>query len=77
MWAWVLSSLGLLGTYFTAKKFWWGWLFLFILNFAWVYYALATKQYGFLLASAVYGVLYWKTMVKWRRERLTKDTKPR
>ena len=68
MWAWALSFLGLLGTYFTSKKYWWGWLYLFLLNFAWVAYALFTKQYGFLLASVVYGILYLRTMLKWRRD---------
>jgi len=69
MWAWGLSVAGLLGTYLTGKKFWWAWVWLSVYNLAWIAYSTITKQYGFLLASVVYQVIYARNAVKWRSEK--------
>ena len=50
-------------------KYWWAWLYALVLNVAWCVYSVVTKQYGFLLASAVYFAVYWRNMVEWRRDK--------
>jgi len=62
---WLLSAMGLLGTWLTGRKYWWAWLWLFIYNALWALYSIITKQYGFLVASVAYGWLYAHNMVKW------------
>jgi len=66
VWSWVLSLLGILCTVLIGKKYWWAWLISNCVNVLWIIFSITTKQYGFLLTSVVYAVLYWNNMVKWR-----------
>jgi hypothetical protein len=67
--------MGLTGTYLTGKKYWWSWLWLSVYNALWGIYAVVTGQYGFLLATVIYGGIYIKNAVEWRRE-LDLDPQP-
>ena len=67
MWSLLLSAGGITLTMLVGMKYWWAWLYALVLNVAWCVYSVVTKQYGFLLASAVYFFVYWRNMVKWRR----------
>jgi len=69
MWSWVLSVVGLFGTLITGRKKWWGWAVLSFYNILWIVFAIVSKQYGFLLASAVYQVIYANNLRNWYRER--------
>jgi hypothetical protein len=66
MWSVFLSIGGILLTMLVGKKYWWAWLYALVLNFLWCVYSVVTKQYGFLIASVVYFVVYYRNMVEWR-----------
>jgi hypothetical protein len=34
----------------------------------WIAYALATKQYGFIVAAIAYGIVYVKSFIHWKRD---------
>jgi hypothetical protein len=69
MWSWSLSIIGLLGAFITGRKYWWGWAIMSFYNALWIIYALVSKQFGFLLASAVYQIIYAKSLIEWRRQK--------
>jgi hypothetical protein len=52
---WGLVLVGITGTTLASRGIRWGWLLLFGLQPVWIAYALATAQYGLMLASLAYG----------------------
>jgi len=68
LWSWILSIMGLTGTYLTGKRYWWAWVVMSFYNVTWIVYSVISKQYGFLLASCVYQVIYFRNAVEWRKD---------
>lgn len=67
-WSYLLTAVGVLGLYLAGRKVWWAWYVGFVAQGLWVAYALASKQYGFLLSAAVYGWVYLKNGLSWQRD---------
>jgi hypothetical protein len=68
VWSWFLALLGIAGMLFVGKKRWEAFLWLIMVEFFWIIFALQTKQFGFILGSVVYGIVYAKNAMKWRSE---------
>jgi nicotinamide riboside transporter PnuC len=68
MWSYVLAAIGVTGIFFVGRKTIWGWLILLLNECIWVAYALATKQYGFILMATAYSAVYIKSYLLWRKE---------
>jgi nicotinamide riboside transporter PnuC len=68
MWSYVLAIIGVTGIFFVGRKTIWGWLILLTNECIWVAYALATKQYGFILMATAYSAVYIKSYMLWRKE---------
>lgn len=66
-WSVILTPLGLLGMYLSGRKLKAGWLLGLFTQVIWVLYAVATKQYPFILASLGYGSIYAKNYLAWSR----------
>ena len=69
MWSWVLSVIGIAGTVFVGRKYWWAWLYLSVVNLLWTYYSITTRQWGFLITSIIYAFIYAKNLRDWYRNR--------
>lgn len=67
-WSILLGVLGLVGVALTGRKNSLGWAVGIGTQFLWLSYALATRQYGFLLTAIGYGSLYFINWRKWRQE---------
>lgn len=70
MWSWILAVVGITGTYFIGRKTIWGWAVLFFNETLWIVYALQTKQYGFILGSLSYMIVYVKSYHHWSKEKI-------
>ena len=68
MWSYVLAAVGVTGIFFVGRKTIWGWLILLTNECIWIAYALATKQYGFILMATAYSAVYIKSFIGWRKE---------
>lgn len=69
-WSWILACVGVTGTFFIGRKTIWGWIVLFINECLWIYYAVNTKQYGFIFGSLSYMLVYIKSYMHWKKDEL-------
>ncbi len=67
-WSWLLAVIGVSGIYVVGNKNMLGWLVLCINECIWILYALATKQYGFIVMALAYASVYIKSYRQWRLE---------
>jgi hypothetical protein len=67
-WSWILAVIGVSGIYVVGNKNMLGWLVLCINECIWILYALATKQYGFIIMALAYASVYIKSFRQWRAE---------
>jgi len=63
-----LAPFGLLGMAVVGRKKTWGWLLSMSTQVLWATYAVGTGQFGFLLGTVSYFVIYLKSWLKWRRD---------
>lgn len=68
LWSWVLTAAGVGGMYLAGKKNKWGWIIGICSQFLWIAFAIATSQYGFIVASILYGTVYAKNFINWQKE---------
>lgn len=66
-WSWVLAAIGITGLYIAGRRNWIGWAIGFGVQWVWLAYALATRQWGFVASAIAYGVVYAKNLISWRR----------
>ena len=67
--SWILTAIGLLGFYLAGKRVWWAW-YINILNQAvWFFYALGTRQWGFLVGVVFYTVVFSKNALGWTKDK--------
>ncbi|MFF0823085.1 hypothetical protein ACFYUR_22210 [Micromonospora haikouensis] len=64
-WSWALTLIGLTGWWLTGRRLWQGWAVSCAVQVLWLAYALATAQYGFILASVAYGAMAAHNMRRW------------
>ncbi len=67
LWSWILTAVGLSGFFLVGKKVWWSWYINLGCQALWFAYAIATTQYGFIVASILYAVVFTKNAVQWTR----------
>jgi hypothetical protein len=67
-WSWLLAVIGVAGIFLVGRKTIWGWLVLCVNECIWILYALATKQYGFIVMAVAYALVYIKSYMQWRRD---------
>jgi hypothetical protein len=58
MWSWVLSAIGVAGLYLVSRGYWWAWGINIAAQVLWIVYAVVTRQWGFIVASVAYGVVF-------------------
>jgi vancomycin permeability regulator SanA len=62
----ILSIIGVCGMLVIGTHRWWGWLIAFTNECLWVAFAVATRQYGFILGAAFYGTVNAFNAYRWR-----------
>jgi hypothetical protein len=67
-WSYLLAAVGVTGIFLVGRKTIWGWLILCVNECIWIVYALATKQYGFIIMAVAYAIVYVKSYIGWRRD---------
>lgn len=67
-WSWLLAVIGVAGIFLVGRKTIWGWLVLCVNECLWIFYALATKQYGFIVMAVAYALVYVKSYRQWRKD---------
>lgn len=65
IWSLVLTAIGILGFWLAGQKVWWAWYVNIANQILWFAYALITKQYGFILASIFYTIVFGKNAYQW------------
>ena len=73
LWSWFLAILGIIGMFFIGKKRWEAFVWLIVVECFWIIFAITSNQYGFILGSIVYGVVYAKNAIRWRSEEVFSD----
>jgi len=71
LWSWLLASVGLLGLYLAGRRQRVGWAVGVAAQALWVVYAVATRQWGFIVSAVAYGWIYALNWRRWRPERET------
>jgi len=74
VWSWILAAIGVTGIFLVGRKTIWGWLVLCVNECLWIAYALATEQYGFILAAVAYGIVYIKSFMHWKNDDAISET---
>lgn len=69
LWSWFLGLVGAVGFILAGKKYWWAWYVNLANQAFWLMYSLVTHQYGFLVATGVYTVVFTKNAIAWTKER--------
>jgi hypothetical protein len=67
-WSWVLTSIGLAGFWLAGRRVWWCWYVNIACQGLWFAYAIITDQWGFIVASLVYTVVFTQNAIRWTRE---------
>lgn len=67
--SWVVSAIGILGFYLAGKKIWWAWYVNIANQVFWTMYAFITQNWGFLLATAFYLVVFGRNAYLWTKNR--------
>ncbi len=68
LWSWALTAVGVLGIYLAGKKNKAGWAVGIGAQGLWLVYAITTRQWGFVVSVAVYGSVYCRNWLAWRRD---------
>ena len=69
-WSWLLAAMGITTVFFAGRKKWWAWSVGIVTECLWVYYSIITNQYGFIVASFAYIVVYFGNTKNWYRDQL-------
>lgn len=69
-WSWILTAVGVTGLMLSGSHNKTGWLIGLGAQILWFAYALATRQYGFVVSAFAYGFVYSRNFWKWRSEEL-------
>lgn len=67
-WSWALAAVGLTGIWITGHRRAAGWLVGLAAQALWLAYALASRQWGFLVTAVAYGAVYARNWWRWHAE---------
>jgi hypothetical protein len=76
IWSWVLTAVGVSGLYLAGRRSWAGWAIGLGAQVLWLAYAIATRQWGFIVSAFAYGSVYATNVRRWRREKKTEEEAP-
>lgn len=69
MWSYILTLVGITGFYLAGRKVWWCWYINIANQVLWLIYAVITQQWGFILGTVFYSVVFIKNAYQWTKER--------
>lgn len=67
-WSYILTAVGITGIWLAGRKSRVGWAVGLFAQVLWIVYAIATKQWGFIVSSLAYGTVYARNWIRWTRE---------
>jgi hypothetical protein len=68
-WSYLLAAVGVFGLWLVGRyKQWWTWLVGIGAQALWVAYAIATRQWGFIVSAGAYGWVYGRNAWRWRAD---------
>lgn len=71
VWTWILfcfEIMGITGTFFVGRKYWWGWLIVLLHSMPWFAYSLIYDKPGFIAMSFMWWMVNFYNMMRWRSE---------
>lgn len=68
LWSYILTAVGVTGIWLAGRKSTWGWAIGLGAQVLWIAYAIATRQWGFIVSALVYGSVYARNWLRWTRE---------
>jgi len=66
-WSWLLTAWGVTGLVLAGRRKSVGWAVGLSAQALWVAYAIATRQWGFIVSAVAYGCVYARNWMTWRR----------
>ena len=72
-WSYILTAIGVFGLWLAGRKDWRGWLVGLSAQGVWLAYAVATRQWGFVVSAFAYGWVYALNIWRMRRTSRTSD----
>lgn len=66
-WSWILAALGVTTMFFVGRNKWWAWSIGIFTELLWIIYSIITEQYGFIVASLAYIIVYFRNTISWRK----------
>lgn len=73
-WSWLLTAVGVFGIYLAGRKSKAGWAVGLGAQTLWIAYAVATRQWGFIVSALAYGWVYGRNWLRWHHEQLKERT---
>jgi hypothetical protein len=73
-WSYLLTAVGLLGLWLAGRKSSGGWAVGIGAQALWIVYAVATQQWGFIVSALLYGFVYCRNFITWRKTELEQET---
>lgn len=67
-WSYILTAVGITGFWLAGRKVWWAWYVNIGNQALWLAYAWITGQWGFVLGTVFYTVVFVKNAVSWTKE---------
>lgn len=67
-WSAFLTIVGVTGMYFVGQKKRFGFLINLVNQVFWLTYAIVTQQWGFIPASLLWGIVFFRNYVAWGRK---------
>lgn len=67
-WSYLLTAVGLTGFVLAGRKVWWCWYVNLACQVLWFIYAMVSEQYGFIVGSIVYTLVFSNNAIQWTRE---------
>jgi hypothetical protein len=70
-WTWVLFAfevIGITGTFFVGRKYWWGWLIILLHSIPWFIYSSIYGKPGFIAMSFMWWGMNFYNMMRWREQ---------
>lgn len=65
-WSYLLTAVGVFGLWLAGRKSRWGWAVGLSAQGLWIAYAVATRQWGFIVSALAYGAIYARNFWQWR-----------
>ena len=67
-WSWLLMVVGVTSLILAGRGYWWAWLIGLVSEALWIWYAIDTKQWGFIPFALVYAAVYIINATTWAKK---------